>query len=72
MLRRMKMFNLLKRTKINPAEILTSKMYDEKSFYQAFLRDLKHVKKEVIIESPYMNTNRVTTLIPILRKLVEL
>lgn len=65
------MYNLLKRTKINPTDLLTSKLYDEKSFYKAFIKDLKHAKKEVIIESPYMTTARVATLAPTLRKLVK-
>lgn len=65
------MFKLLVRNKIPPADLLTSKLYDETTFYQAFLRDLRHCKKEVIIESPYMTTNRVASLAPILRKLTK-
>lgn len=71
MLRTMKMFNLLRRTKLNPSDLLTSKLFDDTTFYKAFLNDLKHCKKEVIIESPYITTARVATLVPILRKLVK-
>lgn len=55
----------------SPAGLLTSKLYDEKGFYEAFVRDLKHTKQEVIIESPYMTTPRVDMLKPTLKRLVK-
>ena len=47
----------------------TSCLYDEKSFYKAFLKDLEQCQKEVIIESPFITSGRMKTLWPILRKL---
>jgi phosphatidylserine/phosphatidylglycerophosphate/cardiolipin synthase-like enzyme len=65
------MFKLFNRTKVSPDSLLTSKLLDEQSFYPAFMRDLKHCKREVIIESPYMTVRRVNTLLPILQKLTR-
>ena len=47
----------------------TSSLHDEKTFYKAFLRDLEHCQKEVIIESPFITSERMKTLWPILSKL---
>ncbi len=64
------MFNVtLHRTA--PDDLLTSQLFDEKTFYQAFIHDLKRCRKEVIIESPYMTTSRLRILAPVLRKLVK-
>lgn len=63
------MFSLL-RYKTSPSDLLTSKLYDEKSFYASFIHDLKRCRHEVIIESPYLATKRVAMLELILRRLV--
>ena len=47
----------------------TTGLYDEKTFYRAFLRDLAKCQKEVIIESPFITSGRMKTLWPTLRKL---
>lgn len=49
----------------------TTSLYDEKTFYAAFLRDLEHCNREVIIESPFITTERMKLFEPILRKLVD-
>lgn len=64
------MFNFFKRRPA-PNDLLYSRLYDERTFYQAFVRDLRRAEKEVIIESPYMTVPRVNSLLPILRKLVK-
>ena len=61
----------LRSHKAPPQDLLASKLYDEKTFYKAFIHDLRRCRKEVIIESPYMTTNRVAVLVPILCKLVK-
>ncbi|MCX6726436.1 MAG: phospholipase D-like domain-containing protein [Candidatus Shapirobacteria bacterium] len=48
---------------------LTSSLHDEKTFYKAFLRDLEQCQKEVIIESPFITSERMKTLWSILRRL---
>jgi len=54
---------------MNP--LLFSKLYDEKSFYQAFLRDLEGSRNEVIIESPYITSKRAEMLIPVFDTLLS-
>ena len=57
--------------KTSPLDILNSRLFDDLTFYTAFIRDLKAAKAEVIIESPYMTTARLRTLAPVLKKLVR-
>jgi len=49
---------------------MTSELHDEKTFYRQFIADLLHCKKEVIIESPFITTERMRMLHPIFEKLV--
>lgn len=46
-----------------------STLHDEKTFYQAFIKDLEKCQEEVIIESPFITSKRMKTLSPILNKL---
>ncbi|MGI8419412.1 MAG: phospholipase D-like domain-containing protein [Candidatus Levyibacteriota bacterium] len=48
-----------------------SALYDEKTFYQAFLHDLKHCQKQVVIESPFITIERMKTFDGIFRNLVK-
>lgn len=48
-----------------------SQLYDEKTFYPAFLQDLSNCKKEVIIESPFITTERTRGLRNIFEKLLS-
>ena len=64
------MFRLFTR-KVSPSDLLSSQLFDETAFYQAFTRDLKRAKREVIIESPYMTTARVRTILPTLQNLIK-
>src|SRR5579872_5798839 len=38
-----------------------SSLFDEKTFYQRFLDDLRHCQNEVIIESPFITSVRMKT-----------
>lgn len=53
------------------SSLLSSKLYDEKTFYQTFIQDLEGCKEEVIIESPYITTERMKMLKPVFEKLVN-
>lgn len=64
------MLRLFKR-KVSPSDLLSSQLFDETAFYQTFIRDLKRAKREVIIESPYMTTARVRSILPTLQKLIK-
>lgn len=57
--------------KIPSTDLLTSNLFDERTFYRAFIRDLENCQKEVIIESPYITMSRLAVLLPALRKLVK-
>jgi len=46
-----------------------STLYDQDTFYKAFMRDLSHSKNEVIIESPFITEKRMSTLLPVFAKL---
>lgn len=48
-----------------------SSLYDEKTFYQTFLKDLENCKEEVIIESPYVTSQRMRTFDRIFQKLLK-
>lgn len=62
------MFRLF-RYPTTPADLLSSKLYDQDSFYPAFLKDLAKCHSEVIIECPFITNRRLKTLLPILEKL---
>lgn len=51
--------------------LFISSLYDEKTFYEVFLRDLEGCRSEVFIESPYITSKRVKTLIPIFNTLLS-
>lgn len=48
-----------------------TRLYDQDSFYQEFIKDISHARNRVIIESPFMTTKRVKLLLPILAKLIK-
>lgn len=55
--------------KAAPEDLLSSQLFNERSFYPAFLNDLRGCRKEVIIESPFMTGRRIALFLPILRRL---
>lgn len=40
------------------SNFLASQLYNEDTFHNAFAKDLKNAKQEVIIESPYITRQR--------------
>lgn len=52
-------------------KLLSSTLYDEATFYEGFLEDLSHCRREVVIESPYMTLKRINYLMPTFHKLLE-
>jgi phosphatidylserine/phosphatidylglycerophosphate/cardiolipin synthase-like enzyme len=51
--------------------MFSSQLYDEKTFYQKFLRDLENCESEIIIESPYITCERMKTFDRIFEKLIK-
>lgn len=50
---------------------MKSSLHDENTFYPALIRDLENANEEVIIESPYITTERMRLLRPTLEKLIK-
>lgn len=51
--------------------LISSNLFDETTFYQTFINDLKSCKKEVIIESPYITTQRMKLFRSVFDKLLS-
>lgn len=51
------------------ADLLSSRLFDENSFYGAFISDLGQCREEAIIESPFITGNRIASLLPIFAKM---
>jgi phosphatidylserine/phosphatidylglycerophosphate/cardiolipin synthase-like enzyme len=66
----MAMFSLLRHS-IAPAELLSSKLYNDKTFYPAVTKDLEQCLNEVLIESPFITNRRLNQLMPLLQKLKD-
>lgn len=63
------MLNLLHRKRTDSTPIFISKLYDERSFYQSFAKDIKNCTRTVLIESPYLTVKRAKDLAPIFKRL---
>jgi hypothetical protein len=63
------MFSFLRLSPSPSAELLTSALFDETTFYASFIQDLKRSRQEVIIESPFVTNRRLGPLLPVFEKL---
>lgn len=52
-------------------DLVISRLFNEATFYRQFTKDLQRCGSEVVIESPFMTTRRVGTLLPVFRKLLR-
>ena len=50
-------------------KLTSSRLYDQTTFYSAFLHDLGRAQSRVIIESPFITKKRMDLLLPTLSKL---
>ena len=50
--------------------LLSSKLYDEQSFYPAFIADARRATESIIIESPFITYRRLKYLFPTLEKAI--
>ena len=50
-------------------KLLTSRLYDEKAFYRAFLQDIRNARRRVVIESPYLTEYRARYFMPLFEQL---
>ena len=61
---------IFRRLKYRSDHLGISQLYNEQTFYRAFERDLACCRNEAVIESPFLATRRIRTLLPMLRKMV--
>jgi len=52
-------------------DLVQSQLFDETTFYKRFIADLKRSRTEVIIESPYITSQRVFHLTAVFAELVR-
>lgn len=63
------LMQLLRRSTDQSPDLLDSKLYDEKTFYPAFLKDLNNCGSELIIECPFITKRRLQYFLPTLKML---
>lgn len=56
------MFKLRRKKSVSGNDLVKSQLYDEQTFYRAFIRDLKAAEHSVVIESPYLTEKRALQL----------
>lgn len=61
------MLGFFKRSQKN--ELVSSRLYNNETFYRAFENDFCKCKQEAIIECPFITANRVDSLLPIFKKM---
>ena len=49
--------------------MFNSSLFNQDTFYKAFVKDLNNARNTVIIESPFITEKRMIQLMPVLRKL---
>lgn len=52
-------------------KVFKSQLYTQRDFYKKFIQDLDKCQNEIIIESPYITSQRMGLFIPIFTKLLD-
>lgn len=52
-----------------PRTLPGSSLYDQDTFWRAFVRDIHSARRQLIIESPFITSRRTHVLLPIFKKL---
>jgi hypothetical protein len=52
-------------------EMHDSELFDESNFYSGFIKDILSAKQEIIIDSPYITTKRVDSLLPFFEQAIR-
>ncbi len=50
---------------------ISSQLYDQDTFYRAFLHDVRNCRRQLIIESPFITSKRAKLFLPIFKQLRE-
>ncbi|HEY5152724.1 MAG TPA: phospholipase D-like domain-containing protein [Candidatus Saccharimonadales bacterium] len=64
------MRHLFQKEESETSGLLASKLYNDQSFYERFIKDLKVCHESVLIESPFMTLRRMNVLLPQLETLI--
>jgi phosphatidylserine/phosphatidylglycerophosphate/cardiolipin synthase-like enzyme len=62
------MFQFKRSYRKDNVSLLSSRLYDEQSFYPAFIADARRATESIIIESPFITYRRLRYLLPTLEK----
>ena len=65
------MFKQLFSNSLYTSALCTSLLFDNETFYKAFMRDLVNANQSIYIESPFITTKRMDMLLPILRQALQ-
>jgi phosphatidylserine/phosphatidylglycerophosphate/cardiolipin synthase-like enzyme len=57
--------------KFHDSNLKSSKLYDQTTFYNEFMKDLAKCSSEIIIESPFITTKRMSSILPLLHKAIK-
>lgn len=49
----------------------TSQLYDQTDFYRAFGRDLRSVRRRIVIESPFITERRFYSIMPLIERAIR-
>jgi len=63
------MTSILRKFNNTPPDFLKTKLFNESTFYAAFIKDLSGCGAEAIIESPFITSKRLALLLPTLSKI---
>ena len=61
--------SLLQRLNNQSQDLVGTRLFDEDTFYPAFLKDLNECGAEVLIESPFVTSKRISLFLPVLKRL---
>ncbi len=59
---------LLSQRMYDTSSLLRSQLLDEETFYDVFVRDVRRARKSIIIESPFITTRRLKSLLHELKR----
>jgi len=65
------MFRFLRSSVKDDVGLLRSQLFNEQTFYPAFIADVKRATASIIIESPFITYRRLNCLFPILEKAIR-
>jgi hypothetical protein len=65
------MFKLRLKYSDTTPSLQESRLFDEKTFYPAFMADLRGCHEQVVIECPFITSRRINTLLPTFQKLKQ-